>query len=226
MKQLLLLPIFLTSSALLCYSQPANSPSANGATADYSVLANLPTVCNNGQFWVVSNATSGQNWYTCIGNVWVQQSSSGVAFQGSPTAGAPVVAVSSLLITSVTPATACTSAFTGLAPAICAVSMFSQSTTTSDNLQCGGGICPAGLYEIVAYYTISAGFSNTCDVTVSYTSPAGAQSYDEGQLAIGGEESVGQILPAMIQSTGVANFSYTMTPVGLCTGTIVLKRDQ
>jgi hypothetical protein len=73
MKQLLLLPILLTSSALLCFSQPANSPSADGATADYSVLANLPTVCNNGQFWIVSNATSGQNWYLCIGNAWVQQ---------------------------------------------------------------------------------------------------------------------------------------------------------
>src|SRR4029078_11457003 len=73
---------------------------------------------------------------------------------------------------------------------------------------------PAGLYEVVAYLTITAtGTTGTIVVNVGYTDELGATTQSETGIAI---TSTGRIAVRwLVYSTGVANIKYT--PPGVAT---------
>jgi hypothetical protein len=151
--------------------------------------------------------------------LWAQYNpaSSGVTYQGAVAAGGPVVAVSPSKIQSLTASTACTTGFTGLYPAICAtVALTGQSLATSGNLQCGGSICPAGLYRVALYEWTTPGppiGSTPPDVGIGWTDTAQAQTYDlsGGAYQTSGTVGVGSYIGsvAYVYSNGTANITYS-----------------
>ena len=149
---------------------------------------------------------------------WSAVGGSGITYQGSVTAGAPVVAVSSSKIQSLTASTACTTGFSGLNATVCAtVALTNQSAAVSSaNLQCGGAICPAGLYRIVLYEWNTSGpsiGSGPQDVSIAWTDTSQAQTYDlsGGAYQTSGTTGVGSYIGsvAYISSSGTANITYS-----------------
>jgi len=150
---------------------------------------------------------------------WSAVGGSGVTYQGSVTAGAPVVAVSSSKIQSLTASTACTTGFSGLNAAVCAtVALTNQSLATSGNLQCGGAICPLGFYRIAMYEWTTSGpsiGSAPQDVGIAWNDTAQAQTYDlsGGAYQTSGTTGVGSYIGAVayVYSNGTANLTYTVS---------------
>ena len=148
---------------------------------------------------------------------WSSVGGSGITYQGSVTTGAPVVAVSSSKIESLTASTACTTGFTGLNAAVCTtVALTNQSLAISGNLQCGGSICPLGFYRIAMYEFTTSGppiGSTPPDVGIGWTDTSQAQTYDlsGGAYQTSGTVGVGSYIGsvAYIYSNGTANLTYS-----------------
>jgi hypothetical protein len=129
-----------------------------------------------------------------------------------------VVAVSSSKIQSLTASTACTTGFTGLNAAVCAtVALTNQSAAISSaNLQCGGAVCPAGLYRVALYEWNTSGpsiGSGPQDVSIGWTDTSQAQTYDlsGGAYQTSGTTGIGSYIGsvAYINSNGTANITYS-----------------
>jgi len=140
-----------------CTSLPSTWTNAAGVPSG----ASLPATCTVGQLFFDTTAGANFGLNQCAAtNTWSAIGGGGITYQGSVTAGAPVVAVSPSKIQSLTASTACTSGFSGLAPAICAtVTLTNQSAAISSApLQCGAFICPAGLYRLALYEWSRTGY--------------------------------------------------------------------
>jgi hypothetical protein len=160
----------------------------------------------------------------------------GVSYQGTVVPGAPVAAVSGNRIQSLTPATACTTGFNAIFPAICAtVTLTNQSLAISNaNLQCGGAICPAGLYRIAMYEWTTSGpplGSTPPDVSLGWSDTAQAQTYDlsGGAYQTSGTTGVGSYIGsvAYVYSGGTANLTYSVgaAPTGSA-GSIIVTVER
>jgi hypothetical protein len=188
--------------------------------------ASLPTTCNVGDPFIVTDATSTDQLYICTAtNTWTQQTGSGgVSYQGTVVPGAPVVAVSSSKIQSLTASTTCTTGFTGLYPATCATVVLTgqNAQVEVDNavVPCGGSICPAGLYRVNLYEWVTSGNCGPSDVNIGWTDTSRAQTYD---LTGGAYQTTGNGVGAYVgsvsylYSTGAQNITYTLLP-----GSVVL----
>jgi hypothetical protein len=197
-----------------CTSLPSTWTNAAGVPSGGS----LPATCTVGQLFFDTTAGASFGLNQCAAtNTWSTIGGGGVTYQGSITAGAPVVAVSNSKIQSLTASTACTTGFTGLNPAICAmVALTNQSLATSGNLQCGGAICPLGFYRIAMYEFTTSGppiGSTPPDVGIGWTDTAQAQTYDlsGGAYQTSGTVGVGSYIGsvAYIYSNGTANLTYS-----------------
>ena len=197
-----------------CTSLPSTWTNAAGVPSG----ASLPATCTVGQLFFDTTAGASFGLNQCAAtNTWSAIGGGGVTYQGSITAGAPVVAVSNSKIQSLTASTACTTGFTGLNPAICAmVALTNQSLATSGNLQCGGAICPLGFYRIAMYEFTTSGppiGSTPPDVGIGWTDTSQAQTYDlsGGAYQTSGTVGVGSYIGsvAYIYSNGTANLTYS-----------------
>jgi hypothetical protein len=120
----------------------------------------------------------------------------------------------------------------GVSPVLAAVSSTAQSASvTTTNLQCGGAVCPAGVYRVTVYHVVTtAGSAGTLSTTVGWNDGTAARTkkpaadvdmsstnYDTGQ--------------ATIVADGVNNITYSTTVAG-ATGSpvyavyVTLLRDQ
>jgi hypothetical protein len=108
-----------------CTSLPSTWTNAAGVPSGVS----LPATCTVGQLFFDTTAGASFGLNQCAAtNTWSAIGGGGITYQGSVTAGAPVVAVSSSKIQSLTASTACTTGFSGLNAAVCAtVTLTNQS---------------------------------------------------------------------------------------------------
>ena len=197
-----------------CTSLPSTWTNAAGVPSGVS----LPATCTVGQLFFDTTAGASFGLNQCAAtNTWSAIGGGGITYQGSVTAGAPVVAVSPSKIQSLTGSTACTTGFSGLNAAICAtVTLTNQSLAISGSLQCGGSICPAGLYRVALYEWTTSGppiGSTPPDVGIGWTDTAQAQTYDlsGGAYQTSGTVGVGSYIGsvAYIYSNGTANLTYS-----------------
>ena len=91
-----------------------------------------------------------------------------------------------------------------------------MSLAISGSLQCGGSICPAGLYRVALYEWTTSGppiGSTPPDVGIGWTDTAQAQTYDlsggayQTSGTVGVESYIGSV--AYIYSNGTANLTYS-----------------
>jgi hypothetical protein len=215
-----------------CTSLPSTWTNAAGVPSG----ASLPATCTVGQLFFDSTSGGSFGLNQCAAtNTWSAIGGGGITYQGSITAGAPVVAVSSSKIESLTASTACTTGFTGLNAAVCAtVALTNQSLAISGNLQCGGSICPAGLYRIALYEWNTSGpsiGSGPQDVSIGWTDTSQAQTYDlsGGAYQTSGTSGVGSYIGsvAYIYSNGTANITYSASalPAGTA-GSIYITLER
>jgi hypothetical protein len=198
-----------------CTSLPSTWTNVAGVPSG----ASLPATCTVGQLFFDTTAGASFGLNQCAAtNSWSALGGGGVSYQGTVTAGAPVVAVSSSKIQSLTASTACTTGFSGLNAAVCAtVALTNQSAAISSaNLQCGGAVCPAGLYRVALYEWNTSGpsiGSGPQDVSIGWTDTSQAQTYDlsGGAYQTSGTTGIGSYIGsvAYINSNGTANITYS-----------------
>jgi len=205
-----------------CTSLPSTWTNAAGVPS----AASLPATCTVGQLFFDTTAGASFGLNQCAAtNSWSEIGGGGITYQGSVTAGAPVVAVSPNKIQSLTASTTCTTGFTGLYPATCATVVLTgqNAQVEVDNVvvPCGGSICPAGLYRVNLYEWITTGNCGPSDVNIGWADTSQAQNYDltggayQTASASGVGAYVGSV--AFLYSTGVQNITYTLLP-----GSVVL----
>ncbi|MGC9952616.1 MAG: hypothetical protein ABSF64_40300 [Bryobacteraceae bacterium] len=199
-----------------CTSLPSTWTNVAGVPSG----ASLPATCTVGQLFFDTTAGASFGLNQCAAtNSWSALGGGGVSYQGTVTAGAPVVAVSSSKIQSLTASTACTTGFAGFNAAVCAtVALTNQSLATSGNLQCGGAICPLGFYRIAMYEWTTSGpsiGSAPQDVGIAWNDTAQAQTYDlsGGAYQTSGTTGVGSYIGAVayVYSNGTANLTYSVS---------------
>ena len=162
-----------------CTSLPSTWTNAAGVPS----AASLPATCTVGQLFFDTTAGASFGLNQCAAtNSWSEIGGGGITYQGSVTAGAPVVAVSPNKIQSLTASTTCTTGFTGLYPATCATVVLTgqNAQVEVDNVvvPCGGSIRPAGLYRVNLYEWITTGNCGPSDVNIGWADTSQAQNYD------------------------------------------------
>jgi hypothetical protein len=83
------------------------------------------------------------------------------------------------------------------------------ASIAATNLQCGGAVCPAGLYRVHVYTVVTTTGTGTLTTTIGWTDPGQAQTITSAGVATTAKNF--EQLDYVIRADGVANITYATT---------------
>src|ERR1041385_900109 len=83
------------------------------------------------------------------------------------------------------------------------------ASITATNLQCGGAVCPTGLYRVHVYTVVTTTGTGTLTTTIGWTDPGQAQTITSGGIATTAKNF--EQLDYVLRADGVANITYATT---------------
>jgi hypothetical protein len=100
------------------------------------------------------------------------------------------------------------------------------ASVTATNLQCGGAVCPAGLYRVHVYNVVTSTGTGTLNTTVGWTDPAQAQTFASTGIATTAKNY--EQFPVDLRADGINNITYatTLSVSGTYSTYITLERLQ
>lgn len=160
-----------------------------------------------GVFFVRSGATAGLATIDGVNGLLTKLGNVATAGYGVPTIRASSPAQNSNG-TSGTPATA-------------------TATVGPTNLQCGGAVCPVGLYKVHTYFRCSTTGAGVWDVSIGWSDPTAARTATNGTNGtptdISCATSVFGTSTTLIEADGATNITYTFTPTGRTTDVLTYR---